>query len=270
MKKLLVTLAALLLVSTPALAAKPAGGSGHGGGGGGSTTPLGNDISYPQCGGSYPANPAFGIVGVNKGIANVFNPCFADELAWANAALGGTSQPRAQLYVNTGNPGDVLAQYNVQDWPTSAAAADPYPDGCSGQWDDSLACSWQYGYERAGADLAQVGSPASYPWWLDVETGNSWTADPAKNRAALEGMVYALQQAGVSAIGLYSTSAQWGSIAGTVPAASSLDGLAEWRPGARSLSAAQSNCSLPPFTAGGRVTITQYTAHNTDYDYACL
>ena len=38
-------------------------------------TPTGYDISYPQCGGSYPRNIAFGIVGVTRGLAFSANPC---------------------------------------------------------------------------------------------------------------------------------------------------------------------------------------------------
>ena len=64
--------------------------------------PVGYDISYPQCGKPYPANPAFGIVGVNRGIVFSPNPCLGtgngpSQLAWAGR--------RAELYANTGNPG---------------------------------------------------------------------------------------------------------------------------------------------------------------------
>jgi hypothetical protein len=52
---------------------------------------------------------------VNGGKASNFNPCFSSEWVWAETSTGGTSQAPAQLYVNTGNPGDVLAQYNVMD-----------------------------------------------------------------------------------------------------------------------------------------------------------
>jgi hypothetical protein len=52
---------------------------------------------------------------VNGGKASNFNPCFSSEWVWAETSTEGTSQAPAQLYVNTGNPGDVLAQYNVMD-----------------------------------------------------------------------------------------------------------------------------------------------------------
>src|SRR5438128_4127645 len=54
---------------------------------------TGYDVSFPQCGGGYPAG-AFGIVGVNGGYAFVhYNPCLADEVAHS---------PHAALYINTG------------------------------------------------------------------------------------------------------------------------------------------------------------------------
>jgi hypothetical protein len=230
-----------------------------------STAPVGNDISYPQCGKSYPSGQAFAIVGVNGGKASNFNPCFASEWAWAQTSTGGTHQPSAQLYINTGNPGDVLAQYNVTDWPTTGST--PYGT-CSGTWTDDLPCSWEYGYERAAADINFVGSSTG-KWWLDIETANSWTSDPAKNQAALEGMVYALQNGGAT-VGIYSSSGSWSSLFGTVASSSPLYSLSEWRPGARTLAKAQSNCSLAPFEGTGRIEITQYVSTNLDYDYSCI
>lgn len=262
MKNIILALAAVLTLSGTAYAGKaPA-------------APTGNDISYPQCGGAYPSKSAFGIVGVNGGKATTFNPCFASELAWAQQTTGAVAaQPKAQLYVNTANPGDVLAQYAVTTWPTySDLGVDPYGT-CSGVYTNDKACAWQYGYERAQADVAEVSkttAAAGYVWWLDVETGNSWTADTAKNRAALEGMVYGFNQAGAVKVGIYSTSAQWAAIGGTVPSDSSLYALPEWRAGARSLAGAQSNCSLSPFTGGGKVELTQYVSAKLDYDYSCL
>ncbi|HJQ44106.1 MAG TPA: hypothetical protein VJ831_13540 [Jatrophihabitantaceae bacterium] len=232
-------------------------------------TPVGNDISYPQCGRTYPSGQAFAIVGVNGGKASTFNNCFGSEVAWAQTSSGASNQPRLQLYVNTGNPGDVLQQYNVTDWPTTSVTADPY-GSCSGTWQDTLACSWEYGYERATADINAVNSYLAYQgrWWLDIETANSWTSDFAKNQATLEGMVYALQHAG-NTVGIYASSGSWSSLFGPVGPTSALYSLDEWRPGAKTLSKAQSDCALAPFEGNGKVTIAQYVANNLDYDYSC-
>jgi hypothetical protein len=248
-----------------------------------SSTPTGNDISYPQCTSkSLPKDQAFGIVGVNGGRANTSNPCFKSELAWAQGSKGGTSQPPASLYVNTGNPGDVAG---ITDWPNDntygPGLTAPYPTyygactaGPDGRGLDNEACAWQYGWNRAYDDAtARVPSVAlTYPWWLDVETANSWEIGSgqreANDRADLEGMVAYLQSIGVT-VGLYSTSYQWGQIAGTLEAGSSLAGLPNWIPGARTLKQAQSNCALTPFTPGSRVTLTQWTG-SIDGDFSCL
>jgi hypothetical protein len=262
---LLLALGITVASAGAAYAAKPAPGGSSGGGGKTTSTPVGNDISWPQCNSTYPSGQAFAIVGVNGGKANDPNPCFSTEWTWALGTTQGTSQPPAQLYINTGNPGDVLVQYNVTDWPTSSSnPPDPYGT-CFGA--DDTACSWEYGYERASADISAVGS-SSGNWWLDIETSNSWTSDPAKNRASLEGMVYALQQGG-AAVGVYSSSGAWSSLFGTVTTASSLYPLPEWRPGAKTLSKAKSDCLLTPLTGGGHVVITQYVSANLDYDYSC-
>lgn len=65
---------------------------------------VGNDISYPQCGTTLPAKQAFGIVGVNGRAATKTNQCRGEQLEWAYRSVGGTSQPKARLYVNTANP----------------------------------------------------------------------------------------------------------------------------------------------------------------------
>lgn len=263
MKRFIVlSLAALLTVAATATSAeaRPAPAS---------TTPTGNDISYPQCGRSYPSGQAFVVVGVNGGKASDFNQCFLSEWSWAQTSKGGTSQLPAQLYVNTGNPGDVLAQYGVTDWPTSSdPSIDPYGT-CAGTYTDDMACSWEYGYERAQADITFVGSSSSGKWWLDIETSNSWTSEMAKNQASLEGMVYALGHAGV-AVGIYSSSRSWSSLFGSVAAKSPLYSLDEWRPGAKTLSKAKGNCLLAPFEGNGPVVITQYVSTNLDYDYSCV
>jgi hypothetical protein len=245
----------------PVLAAKPSAGP--------QVSVVGNDISWPQCGRSFPSSPAFGIVGVNDGLANNTNPCFAQELSWAQASRGGTGQPNAALYVNTANPGHLSTL-----WPTSNSyngvdVFNPYGT-CTGAED--AACAYMYGYERAWDDatIRNVPSPGSFLWWLDVETENSWsTTDLRSNKADLDGMTAYFKSIG-AAIGLYSTSYQWGQIVGTNNPGGNLNGLNSWLAGARNQKAAASNCSLAPLTAGGRVTATQYISSGFDYDYSCI
>src|SRR5207248_11232634 len=63
-------------------------------------TAGGYDISWAQCGFSYPRAPSFGVVDVSNGRPYNDNPCLASEYAWAAAA----PRPPA-FYVNTANPG---------------------------------------------------------------------------------------------------------------------------------------------------------------------
>lgn len=296
----------LIFTAGPAVAASldAFGGGIHGS----TTTPTGNDISYPQCGRSFPAAPAFGIVGLNGGLANNLNRCFGpsssypsytqSELYWAVAtATGATTQPKASLYVNTADPGNVYNGSVIADWPQSSTASDPYgacttttvttSTGTYIVGANSQACAWQYGYNRAAQDATWLSSaatvidaqesahpvssqPGNYPWWLDVETGNTWQtglSGQAMNVADLQGMLYALQSAGGSVIGIYSTSYQWGQIIGTTPLGT-LFGIPDWIPGAGTLSRAKANCTLIAFTVG-RVTVTQWFGHRFDGDYAC-
>jgi hypothetical protein len=252
---------------------------------------VGIDISWPQCDkiNTLPTGQAFAIVGVNGGLANNNNPCFAKQIEWAKKnTTGHPTQPQISLYVNTANPG-----HEGSWWPSSNVYEDvvvPKPYGeCKAEEGEvegpvNLPCSYVYGYVRAYEDatIRGVSDPGSYFWWLDVETGNSWqTGEPnstALNRATLEGMVdyfTDITAGGTDAkgrpagVGIYSTSYQWGTIAGTVPSGSSLDGLPSWLAGAKTLRGAKSNCSLPGLTPGSTVTLTQYVSAGLDYDYAC-
>jgi hypothetical protein len=298
----------MFATAAPAFAAKPShgGGGGGGSGGGSGSTTTGYDLSYPQCGSSFPSSTAFGIVGVNGGLANDLNPCLGpassytqSELYWAVATSnGGSSQPKASLYVNTADPGDIYNGAPIVDWPISSLSTDPYgtcttttvttSSGTYTVGENSQACAWQYGYNKASQDAAWLtnaadainaqqttvavsGAPGSYPWWLDVETANTWqsgTSGQAMNVADLQGMIAALQAAAVATVGAYSTSSQWNTITGgTTSASGSLWQIPNWIPGARTLSGAESNCTQTSYT-GGKVSVTQWASH-PDGDYAC-
>ncbi len=253
--------------------------------GGTVSTPLGIDVSWPQCGKRLPTNQAFGIVGVNGGLATTTNSCLKDQLIWASKSVGGTSQEKVQLYVNTANPGGL----NTASWPltnidpTGMPVTNPYGT-CDGT--DSLACAWQYGWNRAVEDVrdrfvpaaiqAKVvsTSPSTYIWWLDVETENTWklsgtSFDHQSNTAVLEGMTSYFQSINAR-VGLYATGYQWGQIVGNaVDADSNLAGLHNWRPGGASLATAKDACTATPLTPNGTVVLTQFVSKGLDYNYAC-
>ncbi|WP_022907773.1 hypothetical protein [Curtobacterium sp. B18] len=243
---------------------------------GSSGSGFGADVSWPQCGKSLPTNSAFGVVGVNGNLVNTSNPCFANQLTWAKSTAGGTTQPKAQLYMLAANPGSQASSWPSSDeYPSGQKVTHPY-NKCTGGYD--AGCSWMYGYARAyeATHIRGVDTPSSYRWWIDVEkaddgSGPTWQSDKTQNRADVEGMIVALKAAKVSTIGLYSTKYQFGQIVGTVPSNSALRGLPSWiAVGNDGVAAAQAACSAGGLTAGSQVRMTQYVAGNQDYNVSCV
>jgi hypothetical protein len=239
---------------------------------GGSSPNTAYDVSYPQCSGSYPSNPLFGIVGVNGGLASSANRCLSGELHWARDAPGQKrpQQPSLSLYIDTGNPGG----HHVADWPGGGTA--PAYGACDGLLTN--ACSYLYGEQRAAHSYHLVAAldPAAArtaPWWLDVELMASWAGTYQLNIAALRGFISGLHSAGATGpIGIYSTSAQWKDITGltaqTTPTA--LDGrLSDWVAGTEAtLTQARQNCTSGGFT-GVVPTLAQYRIGPLDADLRC-
>jgi hypothetical protein len=245
----------LVLTGMPAQAATAAG--------------PGNDVSWPQCGQALPRGQTFAIVGVNNGLANNTNPCLAAQLSWARTSPGGTGQPPVALYVNTGNPGTAGSWWPTSNSYAGKTVANPYGQCTKGSV--GTACSYMYGYAKAydDATIRGISSPASYTWWLDVETGNSWSTDKAANRADLEGMAAYFSSIGART-GLYSTGYQWAQIAGTVPPSSNLYTQRSWLAGASLLASATRKCADAPLTGGGKVAMTQYVSGGFDYNKSCI
>lgn len=242
--------------------------------GGATKLASGYDISRPQCGGAFPSNPLFGIVGVNGGRPYDANPCLAAEYQWA---LGSStsSYAKASFYLNTADPGPQLSTH----WPTDATTPRP----CDGTW--STDCTYDYGWYAAQDSFAKatssvgVAAASAARWWLDVEIGNSW-ADASEtpnwaalNIADLQGAVAFLQSQGVASVGFYSTGYQWNQITGLTASTSGsyfAATLPNWVAGANSLKGAQSRCSTAYSLTGGRVELTQYPSGGYDADYLCV
>jgi hypothetical protein len=224
------------------------------------------DVSYPQCGKTLPSGATGGIVGVNDGIVFSANPCLASEWSWAQHAT--TFAPA--FYANTGNPGPAYSGH----WPGGQQT----PQVCGGG--NSTACSYDYGWNAAldsYADATAVtASPATYAWWLDVETGNSWetlesaygqtATAKANDAAALTGAADALRSKGVVTVGVYSTNYQWTQITGGT--GTQFASSPAWVAGVGSQSTAQSNCHSTSFT-GGQIQLAQYALNGYDADQHC-
>jgi hypothetical protein len=234
---------------------------------------TGYDASYPQCSGSYPSNPLFGIVGVNGGLANTANPCLGGELHWARDTPGQKrpQQPPLSLYIDTANPG---GGKHVADWPSGGTT--PLYAACNDKLTN--ACSYIYGEQRAAhsyrlvAALDPVGAKTA-PWWLDVELAASWAGTYQLNIAALQGFVAGLRNAGAAGpIGIYSTSAQWHDITGLTAQTTrtAFKGrLFDWVAGTRAtLTQARRNCTDGGFT-GMAPTLAQYRIGPLDADLRC-
>ncbi|HEX5266996.1 MAG TPA: hypothetical protein VFW24_09500 [Acidimicrobiales bacterium] len=241
---------------------------------------VGHDVSYPQCAGSGSTGTtagslggAFGIVGVTDGLPFSASPCWAAEYAWA----AGRSY-RAGLYANTANPAPHSSHY----WPVSGAR-DPALCANSASTTDP-GCAYDYGWHAAASALATaqvtVPSAATLPWWLDVESANSWNGNGTANAADLQGGVDYLRSAGVPAVGIYSSKGDWTTITGgyTVSTAPIYQAAwaAEFTPvypmalsptwvaGAGSATTATSTCKGAAFT-GVNPALAQY-ADGTGFD----
>src|SRR3954447_23996907 len=181
----------------------------------------GHDISYPQCGTTYPTTGTFGVVGVNGGRVSTTNPCLAGQYSWA-ARTGS-----AELYVNTGNPGSISTFY----WPASGARD---PALCTNRTSAGDAgCAYDYGWHGAENSL-QIARGAlgdgvvGRRWWLDVELANSWNGSTTANAASLQGAIDRLRSAGIGSVGIYSTSYQWTQITGGYRAADAASYRSVW------------------------------------------
>jgi hypothetical protein len=234
-----------------------------------SPTPIGYDVSWPQCGEALPTDKAFGIVGVNGGIVHSPNPCLGagdvpSQLAWAGLD--------AELYANTANPGPEESTR----WPTGQLV----PRVCSPFEPDTADCAYDYGWNAAADSYAEAvaayislgwaepgatHTPVANRWWLDVETANSWRRHAALNVAALQGAVDYLESMGVASVGFYSEPGMWSEITGDTDVFAAYP---SWVAGAADLEGAKRRCKGPGFTGGG-VELAQYFHDGFDANHRC-
>jgi hypothetical protein len=140
---------------------------------------YGVDVSFPQCGRTLrDMDAGFAIIGLDGGMPNRANPCFAAQWRFASRQAG------AAVYVNTAdnNKGDPL----------------------------------KVGRRAAEGDLealAEQGVPAGTPVWLDVELPEVWKGSQARHRAVITEHLRVLAEAGYP-VGIYSAPSLWEEITG--------------------------------------------------------
>lgn len=161
---------------------------------------IGYDISFPQCKSGFPAAvPGQHIVGVNGGKAFTRNPCFADQFRW-----GSVNGQVPAFYMNLNYPNGATANQGNYG-PRGACAAT-----------DAACLAYNYGHNAA--QYAHQTSREVYSgngvWWLDVETANYWSKNPALNAEVIQGALSYFQARGI-AVGIYSIAPMWKTIAGS-------------------------------------------------------
>jgi hypothetical protein len=236
----------------------------------------GYDVSYPQCGVQLPIDGSFAIVGVNAGLPWSTNPCFVQEYNWA------ASRTYTALYMNTANPAPSSSFY----WPESGAT-DPALCIDSTSTSDP-GCAYDYGWHAAESALVEARTALGpiagrQPWWLDVETTNSWNGDGPSNAADIQGSIDYLRANGVPSVGIYSTGDQWRAISGGYTIFTAATYVSRWSPefaplyalaaspiwvaGAPSTTAAMADCG-PAFT-GRLAQVVQVFQSTLSTDLAC-
>lgn len=198
---------------------------------------TGYDVSYPQCPGTSapPGSYEFGIIGVNHGRPFTVNGCLASEYQTA-AHLSTPS-----LYINAAYAG----AYRKDITPPCAAG---------------LNQAWRIGCSEADYAAQRAAGLTPAMWWIDVETGNSWsTSNLTLNQQAIQGAIDHLK-ALTPSVGVYSTGSMWKAITGGSFVPSGVAG--DFLPAA-------SCSSASPFMPGTTVWLTQVTSNAVDVDTAC-
>jgi hypothetical protein len=122
-------------------------------------------------------------------------------------------------------------------------------------------------------DLASIA-----PWWLDIETVNSWATNSTRgykglNIATIRGFIEGLINAGAPApVGVYSSATEWHAITGLTPHTTSSafgSALPAWIVGGGALTDAEKTCRRSVAFTGTKPTLAQYSRGSFDGDLRC-
>jgi len=211
---------------------------------------TGYDVSWPNSCSATVSGAAFGIVGVNHGKPFTFNNtnnCFS--MQYQKAAATGS----ASVYINTAYSG--AYKRNI----TSTCSSLVSSTGLTG----SYAQAWEIGCSEAQTSFDAAGTTTAVMWWLDVETGNSWSSSNfTLNDDAIRGAADRLHGLTGKPVGVYSTSSSWYAITRNANLSSTIDG--EWDAGASACPAS----GTIGFT-GAAIWLEQTGQTGIDSDTAC-
>lgn len=211
--------------------------------------PSGYDVSFPNCGQPLPtAQPDLAIVGVEGGRSFTVNPCLAEEFRWA-----GSHGRHFEVFINTSYP----AGSNIH-------RGDTGPRGTC-RSDDRACKAYNYGFNNAeyAFHYAQSQYAVADTWWLDVETANDWSDDPALNAQVIQGAVDSLR-AHRLLVGIYSIPPMWREIVGN----HKID-LPKWVVRLKESVQTARYCDAANGFGGGTVALVQDQFGSIDQDYAC-
>ena len=207
---------------------------------------AGLDVSYPGCGHGAPQTEGFMVVGLNDGRPFTANPCFATEYEVA------AERTLPSVYVNSAFGRSMLGQIAGD----CAAEAGTLGLGRLQERAYAVGCS------EAEAAIGALGGLRVAVIWVDVEPANSWSRDPALNRATLEGLLVTLLSRQQASVGVYASPLPWEHITGGWRLLSLPEWIATGPPGFP-------GCSAP--FATGPVWLSQSTPDQGrhDNDTAC-
>jgi hypothetical protein len=207
----------------------------------------GYDISYPECGHSYPSGGAFWVVGVDGGRPFTPNPCLASEFA---AAPKSPTAPG--VYMNTG----YSAKYSAN------VVSDCSSQSASIQGSKTEQQAWAIGCSEGEYSLSyfanKLHGAAVSMWLLDIETANSWSSRTL-NQYAIRGIVDKLTATSSAIpVGIYSNSTFWVRITG-----------GNWNPSGAVADWVTSGGTCGTGFSGMPVWLVQGSSGGFDSDLAC-
>lgn len=166
---------------------------------------TGYDISYPQGTiSSLPSSYDFIVIGTTNGRAYTDNPYLGTQTSLAN-------NKTLSLYMNLNAPIGSTVKGNTST-----------PKPCIKG--DKLCQAYNYGYNAAYHSYlyAKQNVATSSMWWLDIETGNSWSSNQAINYNTIQGAIdffnnvnYPVPNITPATVGIYSSPSMWNSIVGS-------------------------------------------------------